>query len=80
MPEVSDNTWNSNESLSRISMRRLIEDSELLQSIATKLDLQLSTGQFIEASETMSMIEAVIVHLEASCSTLNFVIEKFEDN
>lgn len=63
-------SWEFRKSIKRSALKRIVEDGNFLQSLIAKLDLQLSTGQDILATETLSFIETSLSQMDSDCESL----------
>lgn len=63
-------SWEFRGDIKRSALKRIVEDGNFLQSLITKLDLQLSTGQDILATETLSFIETTLSQMDSDCESL----------
>lgn len=57
------------------SMKRIVEDGNLVQQLISMIDLQISTNQKSEATETMQYIQCVLEQLDADCAALYNAID-----
>lgn len=65
-----NDSWEFRKNVKSSGLRRIVEDGNFLQSLITKLDLQLSTGQDILATETLSFIETTLSQMDSDCESL----------
>lgn len=64
------NTWELKESIKRTALKRIVADGNLLQSLISQLDLQLSTGQEEKATDTLSFMLITISQMDSHCTSL----------
>ncbi len=64
------NSWEFSRSVKRDALKRIVADGNFLQSLVSKLDLQLSTSQETDAAETLSFIETTLSQMDADCTSL----------
>ena len=64
------NKWELTDSIKRTALKRIVEDGNLLQSLISQLDLQLSTGQEAKATDTLSFMLIVISQMDSHCTSL----------
>ena len=64
------NSWEFSRSVKRDALKRIVADGNFLQSLVSKLDLQLSTNQETDATETLSFIETTLSQMDADCTSL----------
>lgn len=67
-------SWEFRKSVKSSGLRRIVEDGNFLQSLIAKLDMQLSTGQDIPATETLSFIETTLSQMGGDCESLANVL------
>lgn len=68
---MANNTWEIRQDIKRNALKRIVQDGNSLQSLISILDLQLSTDQNDNASETLSFIETVLNQMDADCTSLD---------
>ena len=64
------NKWEHTDSIKRTALKRIVEDGNLLQSLISQLDLQLSTGQEAKATDTLSFMLITISQMDSHCTSL----------
>jgi len=64
------NDWDFQETIKHNALKRLVEDGNLLQSLISKLDLQLSTNQESNIYETLAFISTTLSQTDADCTSL----------
>ena len=64
------NKWELTDSIKRTALKRIVEDGNLLQSLISQLDLQLSTGQETKATDTLSFMLIIISQMDSHCTSL----------
>lgn len=64
------NKWELTDSIKRTALKRIVEDGNLLQSLISQLDLQLSTGQEAKATDTLSFMLITISQMDSHCTSL----------
>lgn len=64
------NKWELTDSIKRTALKRIVEDGNLLQSLISQLDLQLSTGQEAKATDTLSFMLIIISQMDSHCTSL----------
>ena len=67
--------WELLNAIQQSSMKRIVEDGNLLQELISTIDLQISTGQKPEAIETMQYTQHVLEQLDADCAALYNAID-----
>lgn len=67
--------WKLRNAIQQVSMKRIVEDGNLIQQLISKIDLQISTDQKSEATETMQYMQHALEQLDADCAALYNVIE-----
>ena len=68
--------WELRNTIQQSSMKRIVEDGNLIQQLISKIDLKLSTDQKSEATETLQYMQHTLDQLDADCSALYNVIEE----
>lgn len=68
-------TWEFKHSIKRNSLKRIVEDGNFLQSLITKLDMQLSTEQESSVQETLTFIETTLSQLDSDCAAIQNVLD-----
>lgn len=69
------NSWEFRNSVKQDALKRIVADGNFLQSLVSRLDLQLSTGQEIDATETLSFIETTLSQMDADCTSLENALD-----
>ena len=69
------NNWEFRQDIKRNALKRIVQDGNSLQSLISILDLQLSTDQNDNASETLSFIETVLTQTDADCRSLDAALD-----
>ena len=62
--------WELCNAIRQSSMKRIVEDGNLIQQLISKIDLQISTDQKSEAVETMQYMQYVLEQLDADFNAL----------
>lgn len=62
--------WELRNAIQQSSMKRIVEDGNLIQQLISKIDLQMSTDQKSEAVETMQYMQHVLEQLDADFTAL----------
>ncbi len=63
-------SWEFRNSIKRDVLKRIVADGNFLQSLVSKLDLQLSTDQETDALETLSFIGTTLSQMDADSTSL----------
>lgn len=67
--------WELCNAIQQSSMKRIVEDGNLIQQLISKIDLQISTDQKSEAVETMRYMQYVLEQLDADFTALCNVMD-----
>jgi len=69
------NPWEFNDAIQQSAMKRIVEDGNLLQSLISKLDLELGTGERKAVDDTISCIGVALSQLDANCTALQNILD-----